>query len=311
MRSDVGPVRPRPLLAQSRQHRPGARRPTYPNSTPHPARMDQRHSAQIGGLPHRLASASRAARTAAACGLGVAVARRIGRCTIPELSVLAVNRDSSARILAIGLSRPRTTTTAPPRPGLLSRQRAGPRTGLHGQRRDQLGTLPTFTAHRSAGSVPNFAPAASPRVRRRHSSWPPCRRLHPAPESPTAHVGRRAPASEVYGGVERGGPAASRALKRKLKAGNRVLLVSDPSQDYKDRYGRLIRYVMKNGRDINRTQVWGGFSKVSTSTTTTRSAASARIARPSATPSRTTGRSGGAAGDDRCPKVHEVLADRP
>ena len=67
---------------------------------------------------------------------------------------------------------------------------------------------------------------------------------------------------EVYGGVECGGPRASRALKRKLKPGNRVLLVSDPSQDYKDRWGRLIRYVMKNGRDINRSQVWGGFSKV-------------------------------------------------
>lgn len=67
---------------------------------------------------------------------------------------------------------------------------------------------------------------------------------------------------EVYGGRECGGPKASRALKRKLKPGNRVRLVSDPSQDYKDRYGRLIRYVIKNGRDINRSQVHGGFSKV-------------------------------------------------
>src|SRR5215213_6216278 len=41
--------------------------------------------------------------------------------------------------------------------------------------------LPTFTAHRSTGSVANFAPAVSPQVRRRLSSWPPCRRLHPAP----------------------------------------------------------------------------------------------------------------------------------
>jgi hypothetical protein len=30
-----------------------------------------------------------------------------------------------------------------------------------------------FTVCRSAGSVPSSAPAASPRVRRRHSSWPP------------------------------------------------------------------------------------------------------------------------------------------
>lgn len=67
---------------------------------------------------------------------------------------------------------------------------------------------------------------------------------------------------EVYGGRECGGPAASRALKRRVKPGNRVLLVSDPSQSLKDRYGRLVRYVMKNGRDLNRSQVYTGFSKV-------------------------------------------------
>ena len=38
---------------------------------------------------------------------------------------------------------------------------------------------------RSTGSVPSFAPAASPRVRRRHSSWPPRRPLHTTRESPT------------------------------------------------------------------------------------------------------------------------------
>jgi len=58
-----------------------------------------------------------------------------------------------------------------------------PRPGGPG-RRDQPGTLPTFTTLRSTGPVPSFAPAASPRVRRRLSSWPPCRRLHPARESP-------------------------------------------------------------------------------------------------------------------------------
>ena len=42
---------------------------------------------------------------------------------------------------------------------------------------------------RSTGSVPSSSPAASPRVRRRPSSWPPCRRLHPAQESPTTSVG--------------------------------------------------------------------------------------------------------------------------
>jgi len=67
------------------------------------------------------------------------------------------------------LSRPRTTTTAPPHPGPLSRRRACPHPAWTARPRDQPGTLPTFTTHRSTGSVPSFAPAASPRVRRRLS----------------------------------------------------------------------------------------------------------------------------------------------
>jgi hypothetical protein len=94
------------------------------------------------------------------------------------------------------LSRPRTTTTAPSRPWPLSRRRADPPLTWMPSRRGQPKTFPTFTAHRSTGSVANFAPAASPRVRRRPSSWPPCRRLHPARESPTN--GGRAPQSGPY-----------------------------------------------------------------------------------------------------------------
>ena len=67
---------------------------------------------------------------------------------------------------------------------------------LDSHQRGRPGMLPTFTAHRSTGSVANFAPAVSPRVRRRLSSWPPCRRLHPARESPA--VGGRAPPSGPY-----------------------------------------------------------------------------------------------------------------
>ena len=33
--------------------------------------------------------------------------------------------------------------------------------------------VPTFTAHRSAGEAPSYAPAISPRLRRRPSPWPP------------------------------------------------------------------------------------------------------------------------------------------
>jgi hypothetical protein len=33
--------------------------------------------------------------------------------------------------------------------------------------------VPTFTVNRSRREVPSYAPAISPRLRRRHSPWPP------------------------------------------------------------------------------------------------------------------------------------------
>ena len=68
---------------------------------------------------------------------------------------------------------------------------------------------------------------------------------------------------EVYGGVECGGPEASRSLKRMLPTGQRVRLVSDPTQDRRDRYGRILRYVVKpSGLDTNRRQVAKGWARV-------------------------------------------------
>jgi endonuclease YncB( thermonuclease family) len=67
---------------------------------------------------------------------------------------------------------------------------------------------------------------------------------------------------EVYFGVECGGPAASRSLKKRLPKGTRVRLVADSTQDNKDRYGRLLRYVIKSGHDMNRLQVRSGHAKV-------------------------------------------------
>lgn len=69
---------------------------------------------------------------------------------------------------------------------------------------------------------------------------------------------------EVYGGVQCGGPQASRSLKRMLPPGTRVRMLSDTSQDLKDRYGRLLRYVhkAKGGRDMNRAQVYKGWARV-------------------------------------------------
>lgn len=69
---------------------------------------------------------------------------------------------------------------------------------------------------------------------------------------------------EVYGGVECGGPEASAALRRLLPAGTRVRMRNDVTQDTRDRYGRLLRYVHKarNGRDVNRAQLWHGRGEV-------------------------------------------------
>jgi endonuclease YncB( thermonuclease family) len=49
-----------------------------------------------------------------------------------------------------------------------------------------------------------------------------------------------------------------------LPKGTRVKLTSDPSQDLKDRYGRLLRYVTKSstGKDVNRRQVYKGLARV-------------------------------------------------
>jgi hypothetical protein len=83
------------------------------------------------------------------------------------------------------LSRPRTTTRAPPHLGLISRRRTcPPPSWLDGGEGDPE-MVPTFTMHRSTGEVPSFAPAVSPRVRRRPSPWPPHRHSEPASESTT------------------------------------------------------------------------------------------------------------------------------
>ena len=83
------------------------------------------------------------------------------------------------------LSRPRTTTRAPPHPGLNSRRRTCPPPPTLGGGEGDPEMVPTFTMHRSTGEVSSFAPAASPWVRRRPSPWPPHRHSEPASESTT------------------------------------------------------------------------------------------------------------------------------
>lgn len=69
---------------------------------------------------------------------------------------------------------------------------------------------------------------------------------------------------EVFGGRECGGAAASRNAKRMLPRGTPVILTSDRSQDLKDRFGRLLRYVQKAGNrvDVGRVQVHKGHAEV-------------------------------------------------
>ena len=58
---------------------------------------------------------------------------------------------------------------------------------------------------------------------------------------------------EVYGGVECYGRAASATTQRLLRPGTRVLLLREPASDPVDRYGRLLRYVVRarDGLNVN------------------------------------------------------------
>jgi endonuclease YncB( thermonuclease family) len=58
---------------------------------------------------------------------------------------------------------------------------------------------------------------------------------------------------EVYGSGECYGKEASRATTRLLPSGTRVRLVAEPATDLVDRYGRLLRYVVRvaDGVDVN------------------------------------------------------------
>lgn len=67
---------------------------------------------------------------------------------------------------------------------------------------------------------------------------------------------------EVHGDVECGGRRASRRMRRLAPVGSRVVLLSDPSQDERDRYGRLLRYVQRDGKDVGRAQVNLGQARV-------------------------------------------------
>lgn len=67
---------------------------------------------------------------------------------------------------------------------------------------------------------------------------------------------------EVFFGAECGGAEASDSIKRMLEVGDKVTLVRDPTQDNRDAFDRLLRYLERRGRDVGRRQIRRGWAKV-------------------------------------------------
>ncbi|MGI9094010.1 MAG: thermonuclease family protein [Thermoleophilaceae bacterium] len=61
--------------------------------------------------------------------------------------------------------------------------------------------------------------------------------------------------------IECGGPQASAKMERLAPKGAKVTLRTDPTQDTIDRYGRLLAYVGRAGRDLGRAQIAAGWAK--------------------------------------------------
>jgi micrococcal nuclease len=67
---------------------------------------------------------------------------------------------------------------------------------------------------------------------------------------------------EVYPVKDCGGDQASASMNQMLKTGDRVRLIRDRSQDNRDIYDRLLRYVELNGSDLGRKQIHRGWAEV-------------------------------------------------
>lgn len=78
------------------------------------------------------------------------------------------------------------------------------------------------------------------------------------PEQRVQLIGAAAP-----GGNDCWGTRSSKAARKLVPAGTRVVLVADRSQQLEDATGQLLRYVMKGSRDVNRTLVARGHARVS------------------------------------------------
>lgn len=102
-----------------------------------------------------------------------------------------------------------------------------------------------------------------------HTTLTPTKTVRPARRSPAPAalgtedvrlIGIDTP--EVFGGRECGGRKASRSKKRMLDPGDRVKLIRDPSQDNRDRYGRILRYVERSSKDVGKRQIAKGWARV-------------------------------------------------
>jgi len=67
---------------------------------------------------------------------------------------------------------------------------------------------------------------------------------------------------EVYPRLECGGQEATVAMAALAPVGSTVVLVSDPTQGNRDRYGRLLRYVHRSGDDVGIAQLTSGLARV-------------------------------------------------
>ena len=69
---------------------------------------------------------------------------------------------------------------------------------------------------------------------------------------------------EKYYATECGSEQASAAMERRVQPGRRLRLISDPTQDRVDQYGRLLRYVrlFGSGRDLGQAQIRSGWAKI-------------------------------------------------
>ncbi|MCD9197104.1 thermonuclease family protein [Aeromicrobium wangtongii] len=62
---------------------------------------------------------------------------------------------------------------------------------------------------------------------------------------------------------KKGYASATKALKKLAPPRKTVALISDPTQKYADRYGRILRYVERGSRDVNKAQLSKGWAKYS------------------------------------------------